>query len=542
MAAAARLLNGIRSRRLSSSSSYSFAAILRPLPPTPARGPPGVLLLTPRLVRSFAFGSVSDDGDGEFRSEVLTLPTELLSHGVDGGGGGGDVFLPVKLAVSFLDSYHDLTGLPWWFVISSSTLAMRVALLPMLVLQLRKIKRISELFPKLPPPLPPPFSGRSYIKQLSLFRSERRAAGCPSFFWFLSSFSVQVPCFLLWMTTIRRMSLDHHPGFDSGGIFWFQNLCEIPSGTLGLVLPLLISALHFINVQVSFARSDVREVSGLFGILAKFYRWYLEALSFPLIFIACSIPQGSLVYWVTNSSLTLAQQVALKDPAVRGKLGLGMKQSSEALPKTREMVTSKLESSILNYKHESISPENMSPRELHNLSVILMSNGQFDQAAQLLQLAIEKDPDNINAMIELGVALFKKEEEADASKYFEHAIAKIFLAANLTEAEYRDLLILASEWAGITYMSQGKESEGIVHLKRIASMDEPEEPNIKSRYYGGLVLLASALYRQGSKAEAAKYLRMAVAYDPSYSNLLKQCEQDDTELVDGLVNSRRGNY
>lgn len=25
---------------------------------------------------------------------------------------------------------------------------------------------------------------------------------------------LQVPCFLLWVVTIRRMSLDNHPGFD----------------------------------------------------------------------------------------------------------------------------------------------------------------------------------------------------------------------------------------------------------------------------------------------------------------------------------------
>lgn len=25
---------------------------------------------------------------------------------------------------------------------------------------------------------------------------------------------LQIPCFFLWLTTIRRMSLDNHPGFD----------------------------------------------------------------------------------------------------------------------------------------------------------------------------------------------------------------------------------------------------------------------------------------------------------------------------------------
>ncbi|KAI4310880.1 hypothetical protein MLD38_035826 [Melastoma candidum] len=41
-------------------------------------------------------------------------------------------------------------------------------------------------------------------------------------------------------------------------------------------------------------RKCVSEVSGLFVISAKFNRWCLEALPFPLIFIACSIPRVTI--------------------------------------------------------------------------------------------------------------------------------------------------------------------------------------------------------------------------------------------------------
>lgn len=52
----------------------------------------------------------------------------------------------------------------------------------------------------------------------------------------------------------------------------------------------------------------------------------------------------------------------------------------------------------------------------------------------------------------------------------------------------------------------------------------------------------SALYGEGRKAEAAKYLRLAVAYDPSYNEFLEQCEKDEDSFVDDLVSSRRGDY
>lgn len=176
----------------------------------------------------------------EFADPVSTETEDGVVNGI----------LPVDSMIWLLDSYHDLTGLPWWIIIASSTLAMRLTLFPLHVLQMHKIKKISRSFSKLPPLFPPPLSGRSYIEQISLFRNERRAIGCPSYLWFLAFLSVQIPCFLLWMTSIRRMCLDNHPGFDCGGALWFQNLTELPHGVLGPIFPFLIAGLHGVNVHV----------------------------------------------------------------------------------------------------------------------------------------------------------------------------------------------------------------------------------------------------------------------------------------------------
>lgn len=45
---------------------------------------------------------------------------------------------------------------------------------------------------KVPPPLPPPLSERSFKDQFMLFWNERRAVGCPSFLWFMAYISIQV--------------------------------------------------------------------------------------------------------------------------------------------------------------------------------------------------------------------------------------------------------------------------------------------------------------------------------------------------------------
>ncbi|KAJ8773145.1 hypothetical protein K2173_028322 [Erythroxylum novogranatense] len=447
------------------------------------------------LSRSLSTSSNHDDSD-----EMLYDPSALSSNELEashvgpdtvddslgvftgiGVGGSEDLILPIHAVMSLLDRYHEFSGFPWWIVIASSTLAMRVSLLPLLVLQLRKLKRVSELFPKLPTPFRPPLSGRSLIDQLLLFRKERRAIGCPSFLWLFAYVSVQIPCFLLWMASIRRMSLDQHPGFDSGGTLWFQNLTECPHGVLSPIFPLLIAGLHYLNIQLSFRKTSFTKSDSIFGLLAKYYKHYLDFLTLPIFVIGFYLPQGSLLYWVTNSSLSVLQLLLFNHPGFRGTLGLPDQGSpsaaAEAAAANPEEIdaprTTFLDSST---KMRRVSVENLSPKELLILSVQLLSKGQQSRAIPLLQLALEKDPNYVRALTVLGQTLLQQGKVAEAAEYLESAISRLFLTGNQSDAEYIDLLMLASQWAGVACIRQGKNAEGIVHLERVASLKEPEDP------------------------------------------------------------------
>uniref|UniRef100_A0A0V0IIA7 Putative ALBINO3-like protein 3, mitochondrial-like n=1 Tax=Solanum chacoense TaxID=4108 RepID=A0A0V0IIA7_SOLCH len=482
-------------------------------------------------------GSISDDSVVIQYENTDLLISENISAGVE------ESILPVRALISLLDGYHDLTGFPWWIIIVSSTVALRLTLFPFVLLQLHKLKRIGELFPKLPPPLPPPMSGRSLRDQLKIFFKEKRVAGCPSFFWYFASLTVQVPCFLLWITTIRRMSLHHHEGFDCGGILWFQNLTEIPSGVLGPVFPLLIAGLHYINVQVSFQKSSVEKMSGFVGLIAKFYKKYLEVLTLPILFITVNMPQGSLVFWLTNSSMTVIQQLSLNHPNVRKKLGLPQKDPQLEAAHQKELGNTG-EIKIDPSKNQSeISVQNLSPHELVNLSIKLLAGGRKDEAMSFLRLAIAKDPENVRALLIVGQTLLQDGSLPEATEYLERTIAKVFLLKeNQMEIEDVDLLILSSQWAGVACIRQGKMGEGLAHLERIATLKEPDDPKSKAHYYDGLVLLSSTLINVGRKNDAINYLQMATAYDESYKEFLQQCENEEDDITSDLVTSRRGDY
>lgn len=416
-----------------------------------------------------------------------------------------------------------------------------MALFPLLILQLTKLKRIAELFPKLPLPVPTPLSERSYKDQFMLFMSERRAVGCPSFLWFIAYISIQFPCFLLWMTTIRRMSLDHHTGFDCGGTLWFQNLTELPHGVLGAIFPLLIAGLHFVNVQVSFRTTSAGKVTGLFGFLVKSYKFYLDVLTLPILVAGFCVPQGSSVYWLTNSSLTLIQQLCLNDPRVRNHLGLPDTQGPVTAADTQDVgaAVTLLDSSR---KQRKISIRNRSPHELVILSIQLLAKGHKDRAVVLLRLALEKDPEHVRALIVMGQTILQEGMLAEATEHLERAISRLFLMGHPTEVEEVDLLIVASQWAGSSYIQQGKYAEAMIHFDRLGRMKEPEDARSKAHYYDGLVMLASALTNEGRRVEAAKYLRKAVAYDPANKVYLEQLENEEDNFVNDLVDSRRGDY
>nr|KYP47630.1 hypothetical protein KK1_030736 [Cajanus cajan] len=542
MATVAALFSHLRRARPSSSLLYLPRVLTsqRP-PPLPAPALPhshshshSPTLAFLDAFRSRAFSTRSShDRDSSLDSFGVDSPanSELLKTITDSSGGGeDDAVFPVRAVIWLLESLHDISGFPWWITIVSSTLALRIVILCPLILTLHKLKRIGEFFPKLPPPFPPPFSGKSYIRQFLFFQKKRKAIGCPSYAWPLVPYIVQVPCFFLWMISVRKMSLDGHPGFDCGGALWFQNLTELSHGYSGFIFPFLIAGLHYLNVQgynlkiiflltfccltpifmISFGKPLVAETRDIFDLLAKYYKRYLDFLTVPIAFMGFCIPQGSQLYWITNSSLTFIQHIALRHPAVLAKLGL---QDKNRIP-----------------------TEEMSPKELTALSVPFLNGDDKESAIPLLKLALDKDPEYVRALVLMGRVLLLKHVNDEANEYFERAISNLSLAGHPTDAEEVDLLILSSQWAGIACERQ--RAEGRAHFERIANMEEPEDPTSKGYYFDGLLLLASTLFDSGQKAEAAKYLRLVVAHKPAYKKFLDQCEQDD-DIASDLARSRR---
>ncbi|KAJ0079701.1 hypothetical protein Patl1_24379 [Pistacia atlantica] len=73
------------------------------------------------------------------------IPPDRQSRPTSTTRRGEESILPVQTLISVLDACHNLSGFPWWVIIATSTWAFRLSLLPVVILQLLKLRKIGEL-------------------------------------------------------------------------------------------------------------------------------------------------------------------------------------------------------------------------------------------------------------------------------------------------------------------------------------------------------------------------------------------------------------
>lgn len=82
--------------------------------------------------------------------------------------------------------------------------------------------------------------------------------------------AVQLPVFITTVWAIRRMSVSGWPGLSEGGALWFPDLTlpaldvanlAAPLGSVGIALPVAVSAAMFANVTLAFGPLDAISVT-----------------------------------------------------------------------------------------------------------------------------------------------------------------------------------------------------------------------------------------------------------------------------------------
>lgn len=245
---------------------------------------------------------------------------------------------PVSSIQDALLYYHEVTGLPWWAAIVTSTILVRTLMtFPFSIYQnyiLAKVENISLELKDLVNDL----KKETAIAKKSLNLTDKQCAilykrslkkqwvnlierdNCHPFKASLVIL-IQIPIWVCMSFALRNLVylqsgdpslLITFMELSAGGIGWIPNLTE-PDHSL--ILPV---AFGFINLTIIEIQrlSKLRQPSKMHNVFTNVFRVF----SIIMIPVAASVPSCMCLYWTTSSSIGLMHNLILLSPTLRRKL------------------------------------------------------------------------------------------------------------------------------------------------------------------------------------------------------------------------------
>jgi tetratricopeptide (TPR) repeat protein len=131
---------------------------------------------------------------------------------------------------------------------------------------------------------------------------------------------------------------------------------------------------------------------------------------------------------------------------------------------------------------------------LNNMAITYFSRGDRPRAAQVLQLSVERDPDNALTRYNLGIVLMQENESAQAVRHFQEAG---FIDPQSGSPHLQQAFL---------YLQMGDDRNAEGHARRAIQLDPSQSP--------ARLLLSIALYRQERYPEALISIAESLQMDP----------------------------
>jgi YidC/Oxa1 family membrane protein insertase len=211
-----------------------------------------------------------------------------------------NLFSPiVSVLGGILMFFHGL-GAPWWLAIALLTIVVRGVLFPLTVKQVKSMRQMQELRPKLKE-LQEKHSGdrqKLQEEQMKLYQETgvNPVGGCLPLL-------VQMPIFIGIFYTIREFggtsgmigvpdTAGTIESFTTGGALWFQNLSQPDSLFL---LPVISAVTMLGSMEMTNKQMEPQ------------MRWVMRLMPVVFVFFTIFFPAGLLVYIVTSNLVTVFQ-------------------------------------------------------------------------------------------------------------------------------------------------------------------------------------------------------------------------------------------
>ncbi|KAH8551784.1 60Kd inner membrane protein-domain-containing protein [Umbelopsis sp. PMI_123] len=226
-------------------------------------------------------------------------------------------YTPVGALEAALEAIHVSTGLPWWVAIAATTVAIRIAMIPLNIKVQRNNARVSNINPDLQRIMNNVNEAKKAGDQMAIAKYSQQAQqlfkdnDCHPAKSLLLPL-VQAPVMISFFMALRAMAELPVPGFLDGGFAWFTDLSVKDPY---YILPVLSSA-------GMLAILETGSETGAANPQAAGMKNFFRGMTVLMIPFTAWMPSSVFVYWVTNNIFSLGQFMALKAPSVRSALNI----------------------------------------------------------------------------------------------------------------------------------------------------------------------------------------------------------------------------
>jgi len=315
-----------------------------------------------------------------------------------------------------LSAYHEATGLPWWATISSATVGLRLALLPLQMKQRKAMAALQMARREVKEAQDSQEGGSTdsvelWKKAMSSWvqRSRVRDNKVTGPLWLFTPVFAHLPCFITMMMTVRYMASSPDFSFQTGGLLWFRDLTlpafdfaslTAPMGPVGVVLPGTLVLLYHYSIHQNFGSGD-----------NKALRLFLEWLTIPMLLVGLQVPHGVFCYWLTSSAFNNVQAPVLAAIAARtateGPVASTSSPSESLFAKAKELSESGRGEAAVVLDEKGI--EALSHQECMAFAKTLAQKKDWKQAHKLFLVAATKtesleSPDYVQAIFWAGMS------------------------------------------------------------------------------------------------------------------------------------------
>lgn len=223
---------------------------------------------------------------------------------------------PTYLVMQAIDSLHTAIGVPYWESIVLITLAVRIALIPMSILQLKTTATLGKIKPeidKLQAEMlaDPDKSIETRVKYETRVKSLFKEHDFKPMRMWLPF--MQLPIFVGFFVGIKEMG-DYFPAFKSGGIMWFTDLSAADPT---YILPVVNAVTMLAMFEIGMANSTQQNPQQ-----ALIMQWTMRAASLAMVPLMISMPNGLFIHWAANNIFTIGQSALLAREDVKKYFGI----------------------------------------------------------------------------------------------------------------------------------------------------------------------------------------------------------------------------